>query len=186
MNKMMIAAAGALFVASAASAQFGGQSWTILGPNQSFSGAGQALVGQSFNLVTGSGAVSGNATETGASMILVSGNSLIRGLSGFTTTASFSGLVSVNWSISTVDSGGWDGAGFILNGVFTTFAINSSNPTSGVASFNVNVGDTFGFAAFTADGSFGSATTTLTNFVPAPGAVALLGLAGLAGRRRRR
>ena len=62
----------------------------------------------------------------------------------------------------------------------------ADDSTSGTVSFAVNVGDTFGFAAFTADGAFGDSTVTLTNFVPAPGAVALLGLAGVAGRRRRR
>ena len=37
-----------------------------------------------------------------------------------------------------------------------------------------------------ADGLYGSGEATFTNFVPAPGAIALLGTAGLAGTRRRR
>ncbi|MBU3728051.1 MAG: PEP-CTERM sorting domain-containing protein [Phycisphaerales bacterium] len=39
----------------------------------------------------------------------------------------------------------------------------------------------------TSDGTFGAGTATFTKFshVPAPGALALVGLAGMAGRRRR-
>jgi uncharacterized protein (TIGR03382 family) len=53
--------------------------------------------------------------------------------------------------------------------------------------FNVTAGETFGLAVITSDGTFGAGTATFTNFsyVPAPGALAVLGLAGVAGRRRR-
>jgi hypothetical protein len=37
-----------------------------------------------------------------------------------------------------------------------------------------------------ADGLYGSGEATFTNFVPAPGAIALLGAAGFVGTRRRR
>jgi hypothetical protein len=57
---------------------------------------------------------------------------------------------------------------------------------NGTITFSVNAGETFGFGVFTTDGLYGAGTATFTNFVPAPGAIALLGAAGLIGGRRRR
>jgi len=59
----------------------------------------------------------------------------------------------------------------------------------GIGSYSVEFSTTFSFNVWTGFVSQGSSTTAVSaatfNVVPAPGAIALLGLAGLASRRRR-
>lgn len=173
-------------IATAASADFSSASWTL--NNSGLSAAGdQFFVGETLSVILGN--PSGTGTLDSATMTLFGGNASSRGVTWYSTVATAAGTISVNWAYNSspgFDSGGWDGAGWVLNGVFTVLAINASSPASGTLSFSVNAGDTFGFGAATSDGSFGSGTATFTNFVPAPGAIGLLAMAGLAGSRRRR
>ena len=69
---------------------------------------------------------------------------------------------------------------------FTTWNMQSSlGPVTGTAVFNTqNWGTTYGALRFS--GSSAVTMTAVVTPVPAPGAVALIGLAGLAGSRRRR
>ena len=183
---VLVAGIVSTFIAAAASADFSSASWTL--NTSGLSGTITAFsVGQTLSVQAGGAGGSGSLTAS--TMELLSGNAGVRSLSWYSTVASGAGTISVDWAYSSApgnDSGGWDGAGWVLNGVFTVLAVNSGSPASGTLTFSVNAGDTFGFGAGTADGFFGSGTATFTNFVPAPGAVGLLAMAGLAGSRRRR
>jgi hypothetical protein len=183
---VLVAGIVTTLIASAASADFSSASWTLTNSGLD-GGFGQFAVGQTLNLVAGN--PSGTGTLDSSTMTLFGGNAASRGVTWYSTVASSAGTISVNWAYTSApgaDSAGWDGAGWVLNGVYTTLAINSGSPASGTLSFSVNAGDTFGFGAATVDGLFGSGTATFTNFVPAPGAFGLLAMAGLAGSRRRR
>ncbi len=72
------------------------------------------------------------------------------------------------------------------NSAFTTWNMQSSlGPVNGTAIFNTqNWGTTYGALRFS--GSSAVTMTAVVTPVPAPGAIALVGLAGLAGSRRRR
>lgn len=182
----LVASIVTTLIASAANADFSTASWTLTNSGLS-AGSQFFVVGQVLTVVAGN--PGGTGTLDSSTMTLGGGNAASRGVTWYSTVASSAGTISVDWAYSNApggDVGGWDGAGWILNGVFTVLAINSGSPASGTLSFSVNAGDTFGFGAATADGEFGSGTATFTNFVPAPGAVGLLAMAGLAGSRRRR
>jgi hypothetical protein len=184
-TSVLVAGIVTTLIASAANADFSTASWTLT--NSGLSGSAVFLVGEALTVQAGN--PGGTGTLGASTMTLFGGNAGSRGVTWYSTVASSAGTISVNWAYTNApggDSSGWDGAGWVLNGVFTVLAVNSGSPASGTLSFSVNAGDTFGFGAATADGSFGAGTATFTNFVPAPGAVGLLAMAGLAGSRRRR
>jgi hypothetical protein len=183
---VLVAGIVTTLIATAASADFSSASWTLTNSGLS-GGTAQFAVGQA--LTVGAGNPNGTGTLDSSTMTLFGGDGSGRGVTWYSAIASGAGTISVDWAYSNApggDSAGWDGAGWVLNGVFTVLAINSGSPASGTLSFSVNAGDTFGFGAATVDGLFGSGTATFTNFVPAPGAFGLLAMAGLAGSRRRR
>ncbi len=130
----------------------------------------------------------GGGILSSSSMQLFGGNSELRGITWYSTVASSSGTISVGYAFGNPsgDNQNFDGAGWVLNGVFTAVVTNENGPRTGTITFSVNAGETFGFGVFTTDGLYGAGTATFTNFVPAPGAIALLGAAGLIGGRRRR
>ena len=112
------------------------------------------------------------------------GNSGSAGNTFYSTTASMSGTVSVDWLFNNTDASfGFDYVGYIVNGAWTNVSTYSG---SGTISFNVNQGDVYGFGVRTTDGSLGPGFAEFTNFVPTPGAFAMLGLVGLTRTRRRR
>lgn len=133
---------------------------------------------------------SGSFTNDGSTLVLTGDNG---GLAGgqntdYTIAAAAAGTVTFNWSYSSIDSGAFDTGGYLKNGVYTILATNAT-PGSGTGTVAVIAGDIVGFRVFSADGAFGPGILTITNFVgpvPAPGALALLGLAGMVGTRRRR
>lgn len=183
---VLVAGIVTTLIATAASADFSSASWTFTNSGLS-GGTAQFAVGQALTVEAGN--PGGTGTLDASTMTLFGGNAVSRGVTWYSTVASSAGTISVNWAYTSApgaDTAGWDGAGWVLNGVFTVLAINSGSPASGTLSFSVNAGDTFGFGAATVDGLFGSGTATFTNFVPAPGAFGLLAMAGLAGSRRRR
>jgi hypothetical protein len=149
----------------------------------------------SFSLVNTN--ADGSVTVQSNSIMLTGGNNGGGGpgTTDFLGTAVSSGTVSFNWSYSSLDSPGFDFAGYLLNGSF--FPLADTDGQSGVSpcptcSFHVNTGQSFGFRVGTADnqGEPGVLTVTAaaTSAVPEPGtASTLLLVIGItvAARRRR-
>ncbi len=166
MKITLIAGAAAAIIAGSATADFVGyydhDNWTF------FSEAAGSFSG----------------TET--SLLLVGGDASLPGYTTYTIAAGGAGPFAFDWSYYTINSPGYDSVGYIVNGTYFELDMGYG-PGSGSVSVDVGAGDEIGFYAYTSDGVFGAGELTITNFsaVPAPGALALLGLAGLAGRRRR-
>lgn len=178
------ALACALGTGAAASADFSSLSWT-LGQFGADGVPGDFMpVGVTYDML-GPAAVGGTGSLTSQQMQLTGGNIGVRGITGYFATASFTGTVSVNWTFSSVDDPQYDAVGYVRNNQF--LVVGNAGGTSGVMTFGVTAGETFGLAVITSDGTFGAGTATFTSFsyVPAPGAIAMLGVAGVAGRRRR-
>jgi hypothetical protein len=156
----VLVGAASMFVATLANAGFDWQAW---------------------NLDTGPG---GSGSLTDSLMSVAGGNGSSGGTTFYYTTASMSGTVSVDWLFNNTDaSPGYDFIGYIVNGSWTDVSTFS---VSGTISLNVNQGDVYGFGVRTTDGFAGAGFAEFTNFVPTPGAFAVLGLAGLTRTRRRR
>jgi MYXO-CTERM domain-containing protein len=143
--------------------------------------------------VLGIDSVDGSGTLSSSTMQLFGGDRNVRGITWYSAVASSAGTISVDYAFDNPngDYGDFDGAGWVLNDLFTAVVTNDNGPRTGTITFSVNAGETFGFGVFTADGYGGSGAATFTNFVsvtatPAPGAAALIGLAGLVGGRRRK
>lgn len=87
--------------------------------------------------------------------------------------------MSVNYS-------GFDNAFYLLNGTAVFLAPGDLAPWTGSERVTVKAGDVIGWRVKSIDGIFGPGVLTITNFqIPAPGAFALFGLAGLCHTRRR-
>jgi len=134
---------------------------------------------------------SGAFTNDGATLTITGDNG---GLAGgqntdYTIAAAAAGTVTFDWSYTSADTGTYDSGGYLKNGVYTALATNAAPGSGTGVSVTVNAGDIVGFRVFSFDGIIGAGTLTITNFngpVPAPGALALLGLAGMVSSRRRR
>lgn len=108
------------------------------------------------------------------------------------------GQVIFDWDYTTTDEGGaeWDPFGYVLNDVFNPiFDDPDLTQELGIGHIvTVSVGDIFGFAIRTLDGTNGAATVTISNFtapemaVPIPNTIVLFsfGLIGLLMQRRHR
>ena len=183
---VLVAGVVSTLIAASASADFIPANWTL--SQNSLLGSGEFFisVGQTETVEGSDGSVGGSGILSSSSMELFGGNSLVRGITWYSTVALSTGTISVDYAYSSGDAYDYDAAGWVLNGVFTAVVTNDNGPRTGTITFSVNAGETFGFGVFTADGMEGAGTATFTNFVPAPGAIALLGAAGLVGSRRRR
>jgi MYXO-CTERM domain-containing protein len=112
------------------------------------------------------------------------------GFSSFTTltiATPAAGTFSFDWNFGTFDTPGYDEVGYVINGTYY-FLDDGYGPGSGSVSVAVNAGDVIGWYVESYDGCCGESYIEVYNFsgpIPAPGALALLGLAGLASRRRR-
>jgi hypothetical protein len=129
--------------------------------------------------------------DLGLSILLTGGNNGtgMAGTTDFLINSSGTGLVQFQWSYSSLDSTfavcgpGFnlpcDNAGYLLGGVFTQLA-DDTNQISGITSFTVNSGDSFGFRVGTVDNSGEPGVFTVSNFsapagsVPEPGAAPVL------------
>ena len=91
--------------------------------------------------------------------------------------------ISFDWAYDTFDGPPYDWCGYIVGGEY--FFLTDQYAQSGSVEIEVSAGETFGFYVASLDGCCGAGYMTISNFVPAPGALALFGLAGLGFRRRR-
>src|SRR5579863_2117130 len=110
------------------------------------------------------------------------------GTTDFVILAPATGLVSFDWSYSSLDTPTFDNAGYVINAIFTQLA--DTNGEAGQAAFQVSTGDIFGFRAGTVDNTGEPGILTVTNFdapgatspVPEPGCLPLIFLAAAAAR----
>jgi hypothetical protein len=140
------------------------------------------------------GSTDGSVDTSGApaSITLTGGNSqsATPGDTNFTIAAVASGLVSFHWSYSSIDSGTYDSANFLLNGKPTFLADNGSQG-SGDFSMTLSGGDVFGFNVHSADNLFGPGVLTISNAtfpIPEGSTLSLLalGAVGVVSVMRRR
>jgi len=140
------------------------------------------------------GSTDGSVDTSGApaSITLTGGNSQsgTPGDTNFTIAAVASGPLNFHWSYFSTDSGTYDSAYFLLNGVPTFLADNGSQG-SGNFSIALTSGNIFGFRVHTADNLFGDGELTVSNFnapVPEGSTLSLLalGAVGVAMVMRRR
>jgi hypothetical protein len=104
--------------------------------------------------------------------------------------SSRAGNISFNWSYFTLDTPGFDSAGFLLNGIYTPLAVQDGDFSTSPVSINVSLGDTFGFRAETVSNTDGPPIFTVfavsTPTIPEPsmtlGVLILLGLGGILAR----
>jgi hypothetical protein len=140
-----------------------------------------------FTLVNNNANGSVNTSGAPASISITGGDngSFQPGSTTFFTTAAAAGLVSFDWNYITqdVDGPNFDPFGYVLNGFFTQLTNDDGADSQfGTASFNVALGDIFGFEVQTVDNAFGGATATISNFnapEPIPTPALLPGLVGL-------
>jgi uncharacterized protein (TIGR03382 family) len=174
-----------LLVASAAHASFVPSEWSFFQADGGIPFNTPASTTMDINLPGGAFG-DGFGTLNASEMTITGNNGGGNGIyAGFLTVAGSAFTVSVDYSFTALDGDGdgWDGAGYFINNTYFHLV---SDTGAGSWMFNVSAGDTFGFVVWSADGGFGPGVVSLTNYVPAPGALAVLGLAGVAGARRRR
>jgi hypothetical protein len=178
------AAAGAALILSSAQtarADFSGAyapgNWTLTNTTLSGSAIGNGFVDSSAAPVS--------ITLTGSNEFDVFGDIV----TDYTIGVAASGTWSFDWLYTSPDSGQFDEGGYLLNGVFTHLAWNQDAPALGSVNISVSAGDIIGFRVHTFDNGFGPGSIMVSNFVapvPASGSLALLGLAAVPGRSRRR
>jgi len=109
-----------------------------------------------------------------------------------TFTAFENATITFDWSYSTVDTATattqgaqWDPFGYLHAGSFTQLTDNAgADSQNGSVSFDVIIGEVFGFRSNTVDGIAGAATTSVMNFAanaPSPAVVPLPPAAWLMG-----
>jgi hypothetical protein len=131
------------------------------------------------------GSTDGSVDTSGApaSITLTGGNSQSStpGDTNFTIAAVASGLVSFHWSYSSIDTGTYDSANFLLNGNPTFLADNGSQG-SGDFSITLIAGNVFGFNVHSVDNNFGPGVLTISSFdapVPEGSTLSLFALGAL-------
>jgi uncharacterized protein (TIGR03382 family) len=140
-----------------------------------------------FNANGGDGSVD---TSGAPGLIALTGNNNGFGPidTDYTILAAGGGTWSFSWAYQSPDSGTYDSAYYLLNGV-PTFLADNGTQGNGIVSIPVALGDTIGFRVNSFDGGFGPGTLTIRDFsapVPAPGTLALAALGGAVTFRRRR
>jgi hypothetical protein len=100
------------------------------------------------------------------------------GIEDYTITIPYDGLISFDWSYSSVDTPGYDVGYFLLNGI--PFFLSDTDGDSGsILGIPVLTGDVFGFGVDTGDNYGGPGLLTISNFseVPEPATFALMSTA---------
>jgi len=133
-------------------------------------------------------------TPDGGSSVVFTGGNNGSGLSGstdLTIAAAISGLVSFQYSYLSLDTPGFDTAGFLVNGLFTQLTDTSGD--SGKTAFSIAAGQRFGFRMTTFDNQGEPGILTISNFSapssaaaapePATWLLALAAFAAFAARR---
>ncbi len=180
MKTILAAGVAAAALVSAASADvtytMTNQTWTGFNFSEAYTAGSLTgtLTGASINVTLNA---STNYTYADDLTVYVAGSPLALG--GMLQCGGFSNLNAAqrySWA-----NGGSDAPGTPVSGTvnFTTGINMAANPT-----MSVWIGNGYG-AAGTSGNWTGTITLIGVNAVPAPGAIALLGLAGLVGRRRR-
>lgn len=136
--------------------------------------------------------------EAPDSITLAGGNnsSFSFGQTNYTTAAAGAGTVMFDFNYESLNSDGpfFDPFGVILNGVFTQLSENNGpDSQNGTFAFDVQKGDTFGFAIQTVDNIFGNSQATVSNFkapakTPEPTAILgtiAIGALGIASKKRK-
>ena len=135
---------------------------------------------------TGDGSV--DTSLAPASITVIGNNNSIGGDTDYTIPSGGAGNFAFDWSYTSPDSGTYDSAYYLVNGVATFLAANNSQGFGSI-SVPVSSGDIIGFRVNSADGGFGAGSLTISNFsapIPSPGSLALLGMGGILAARRRR
>jgi hypothetical protein len=111
-----------------------------------------------------------NTSNAPASLSFVSSDngSLSSGTDNFQITIPCDGIVSFNWSYTTVDGANYDYPQFSLNGGaplnFDGYNLGGGNTQSGTQYIVVTAGDVFVLSMTSADNQFGNATAVISNF----------------------
>jgi hypothetical protein len=123
-----------------------------------------------FNANGGNGSVD---TSGAPASIALTGND--NGLAAintdFTIAAASSGIWSFHWVYNTPDTGTYDSAHYLINGVATQLANNTTPGASGDTAVAVAAGDVIGYRVYSADGVFGPGTLVVSSFGISAGAV---------------
>lgn len=198
-----VSSANAAFVYQSSSRETSASVGGSVADSESTTAAGSWYGSASANTATytilstqGSNLASTEMTFVGASQISASAPATLGATSTATVTFLASATDTVRWiaNLARDFSGAGNNAAISLSVIdLTTFnpVLAFTGPTIGSGSFDVIAGRTYR-VNISATANATSATNSVANYnvgffstVPAPGAIALLGLAGLTGRRRR-
>ena len=115
-----------------------------------------------------------DTTEASSGTIILTGGdngSNLPGTTDWTIPINSASEISFNWSYFTLDTPGFDSAGFLLNGIYTPLAIQDGDFSTSAVSINVITGDIFGFRAATSSNSDGAPVLRVYAYPPAGVAV---------------
>jgi len=107
--------------------------------------------------------------DNGVTGILQGGNDGLgfTGVTDLLINAPAAGTVQFDYMYNSLDTPGYDSAGYMLNGVYTLLA--DTDGESGTISFSVNAGDLFGFQAWTYDNMGEPGILTVASFTAPEG-----------------
>jgi hypothetical protein len=88
------------------------------------------------------------------------------GTTDYVAAATTGGILTFNWSYTSLDDPGLDSASFLLGG--TPYFLADTNGESGLGTFDVSAGQIFGFRVATADNQGEPGILTVSNTVPEP------------------
>jgi hypothetical protein len=117
----------------------------------------------------------GNVQATSRKVILTGGDngSNLSGTTDWTILidSAMAGDISFNWSYFTLDTPGFDSAGFLLNGQYTPLAVQDGDSSTSPISLTLKNGDIFGFRVQTSTNTDGAGELTIYESVPEPSTI---------------
>ena len=111
-----------------------------------------------------------DTTKASSGTIILTGGdngSNLPGTTDWTISINSASNISFDWSYFTLDTPGFDSAGFLLNGIYTPLAIQDGDFSTSPVSINVITGDIFGFRAATSSNSDGPPVFSVYAYPPA-------------------